>query len=40
MDNFRKANNSVEIAAPIIFKNLFFNPGKTVTYLDQSRNGF
>ncbi len=40
MDIFPKANGGVEIAAPIIFKNLFFKPGKTVEYLDQSKNEF
>jgi hypothetical protein len=28
MDIFPKADGRVEIAAPIIFKNLFFKPGK------------
>jgi hypothetical protein len=34
MDIFRKTDDRVEIAALIIFKNLFFKPGETVKYLD------
>ncbi len=40
MDIFPKTNDGVEIATPIISKNLLFNPGKTVEYLDQSKNEF
>jgi hypothetical protein len=40
MEIFPKVNGRVELATSIFFKNLFFKLGKTVEYLDQSKNEF